>query len=48
MGISDIPSCTQINSTYCTLMDELLAKGAYVDGVRNISVFFFGTFYQVS
>eukprot|EP00048_Salpingoeca_helianthica_P014574 m.222386 g.222386 ORF g.222386 m.222386 type:complete len:296 (-) comp16018_c0_seq1:92-979(-) len=38
MGVSALPHCMGLNQTLCKLMAELLAKGAYTVGVRNVSV----------
>merc|ERR1719248_3712 len=38
MGIADIPACIGTNVVLCKQMAELLGKGAYLPGVRNVSV----------
>merc|ERR1719183_2875681 len=38
MGIADIPACIGTNVILCKQMAELLGKGAYLPGVRDVSV----------
>jgi len=38
MGVSDIPDCMGANQSLCKIMAELLSRGAYVPGVRDVSV----------
>lgn len=38
MGISDIPACVGTNQILCKQMAELLGLGAYLPGVRNVSI----------
>lgn len=34
-GVADIPSCTSPNETICSIVEELLAFGAYTSFVQN-------------
>jgi palmitoyl-protein thioesterase len=38
MGIADIPVCVGTNVILCKQMAELLGRGAYLPGVRNVSI----------
>merc|ERR1711871_503876 len=38
MGVADIPACIGTNVVLCKQMAELLGKGAYFPGVRNVSI----------
>ncbi len=37
-GVMNIPGCLGPNASYCQMMAEMLAKGAYLPGVRDVSV----------
>lgn len=38
MGISDVPGCIGTNVILCKQMAKLLGRGAYLPGVRNVSI----------
>lgn len=38
MGIADVPVCVGTNVILCKQMAELLGEGAYLPGVRNVSI----------
>lgn len=38
MGIADIPACVGTNVILCKQMAELLGRGAYLPGVRDVSI----------
>lgn len=37
-GVADIPACTSVNETICSLVEELLSLGAYTELVQSLVV----------